>query len=566
MEEPLILDRYRPLADLGSGGHGSVVLAFDTRMARRVAIKRLPLPGRRSGAAARTGLAEARTAAMLNHPNIVTVHEWDTDADEAFIVMEDLDGASLADLLDETGKPFTLDEAAAIVSAVVAAVTFAHKNGVLHLDLKPANVMVTREGIVKVADFGISALTDAAGRATGSAGTIGYMPPEQLRGEELDERTDCWALAALVYELLANANPFDADSAEGSLFKIEVAELPAPSEFEPGLSEGIDDVLLAALAADPDERYGTVAGFGRALMPLLGDPAEGREALRELVSEAEAEEPAEYAPLGLWDRLAPHAGLARRAGGALAAVWLMRAGLGVFGLAGAPLGGAAAIAALAGALAPGLGMALGLMAFAAGLWHAFGPAVGLIFAGLAGVHWAVRGRTGAGDAPAAVFGPMLGVARAASALPLLFGFVFPPLPAALSAGIAALGTLAASAASGRPAPLLAVSARFAYDPVGTAVTSGGLAAMLDWRLLIVVAAWMASAAVCSVGCARGTRGGAFAGIAGGGAIILTGYAAWSSLLGQGGFGATALALDLSCGLALAICVAMLGAPTRPEPE
>ncbi|MHB1324370.1 MAG: serine/threonine-protein kinase, partial [Coriobacteriia bacterium] len=333
MEEPLILDRYRPLAELGSGGHGSVVLAFDTKMARRVAIKRLPLPRTRSGAVIpRTGLAEARTAALLNHPNIVTVHEWDTDADEAFIVMEFIDGASVAELLDETGEPFSLDETAAIVAAVSAAVSHAHSNGVLHLDLKPANVLVTRDGRVKVADFGVSALTDASGVAAGRAGTIGYMPPEQIRDDRLDERTDGWALAALTYELLTNANPFDADTAEGSLFRIEVAEVPAPSEFEPGLPEELDDVLLAALSPDPAERYPGVSDFGRAVLRYLGDPAEGAESLRIGISDMTDDGLcSECATLGLWDRLAPYAGRATRLGSAGAAAWLV--GFGVSGLA-----------------------------------------------------------------------------------------------------------------------------------------------------------------------------------------------------------------------------------------
>ncbi|MDZ4064158.1 MAG: serine/threonine-protein kinase, partial [Coriobacteriia bacterium] len=236
MEEPLILERYRPLAELGSGGHGTVVLAFDTRMARRVAIKRLPL----GHEARKAGLAEARTAAMLNHPEIVVVHEWDTDEDEAFLVMEHVNGISLADILDETGVPLDVDEAAAVLGGVARALAFAHDNGVLHLDIKPANILITRDGRVKVADFGVSALTGLSGRAHGMAGTIGYMPPEQIRAEELDARTDEWALASLAYELLTNANPFDSDSLEGSLFKIENADMPLPSDFEPSLTPGVD--------------------------------------------------------------------------------------------------------------------------------------------------------------------------------------------------------------------------------------------------------------------------------------------------------------------------------------
>ncbi|MGB4593202.1 MAG: serine/threonine-protein kinase, partial [Coriobacteriia bacterium] len=337
MDRPLILDRYRPLADLGAGGHGSVTLAFDTKMARRVAIKRLPLPVDRHGRPIeRTGLAEARTAALLNHPSIVTVHEWDTDSDEAFIVMEDIDGASLADILDATGAPLDLDEVAAVVSSVGSAVAFAHANGVLHLDLKPANVLITRDGRVKVADFGVSALTDATGRARGIAGTVGYMPPEQIRGETLDERTDEWALASLVYEILTNANPFDADTAEGSLFRIEIAPVPAPSEFERGLTAGIDLVLLAALSADAAERYPTVSHFCDAILDHLGDPDAGHESLAALADslvegeDAETAERLSYPSLGLWDRLARRSGALRRIGAAIVCAWLAWAGIGAF--------------------------------------------------------------------------------------------------------------------------------------------------------------------------------------------------------------------------------------------
>ena len=157
METQLILDRYRPLEELGEGGYGSVVSAWDTRMQRRVAIKRLPLPLDPTGRPLkRAGLAEARTGAMLNHPAIVTVYDFDTDEDEAFLIMELIDGASLEEILAELAGPLNLDEAAAVLGPVFDAVEFAHANGVLHLDLKPANVLVDRDGRVKVADFGVS--------------------------------------------------------------------------------------------------------------------------------------------------------------------------------------------------------------------------------------------------------------------------------------------------------------------------------------------------------------------------------------------------------------------------
>lgn len=570
MEEPLILDRYRPLADLGSGGHGSVVLAFDTKMARRVAIKRLPLPRDASGRPlARTGLAEARTAALLNHPNIVTVHEWDTDADEAFIVMEHLDGMSIAEVLDATGEPFTLDEAAAIVAGVATALASAHANGVLHLDLKPANVLLTRDGRVKVADFGISALTDNSGRASGVAGTIGYMPPEQLRGQQLDERTDGWALASLAFEVLTDANPFDADTAEGSLFRIDVADLPAPSEFVPGIPAGADAVIVAALAADPRERYESVTAFASALMPYLGDPEAGRASLAGVVSELlgtdEVDEAAECAPLGLWDRLAPHAGTARRALAALASAWLAYSAIEGLGFERPARAAGAAVVAIAAALAPALGAALGFGLFAVGAALALGWLPGVVIGVILGAFWVARGRVGQADAFAPVVGPALGVLRAAPAMPLLLGFAYPPLVAALTSGVTALAVAAAGVVSGAWPPLLSVCWHYLSDPLQPApVAASPLSHLLTPGTGVIVLAWMLAGALTSVGCRRATRAGALAGVLAGGGVLLGGYVAWSWL--SRSFGPEAYALDLTIGVGLALVVVALGAPTRPEEE
>lgn len=570
MEEPLILDRYRPLADLGSGGHGSVVLAFDTKMARRVAIKRLPLPRDAAGRPlARTGLPEARTAALLNHPNIVTVHEWDTGADEAFIVMEHLDGASIAEVLDATDEPFTLDETAAIVAGVSAALAYAHANGVLHLDLKPANILLTRDGRVKVADFGVSALTDVSGRASGVAGTIGYMPPEQLRGQQLDERTDIWALASLVFEVLTNANPFDADTAEGSLFRIDVADLPAPSEFEPGMPAAIDDVLVAALAAVPRDRYPSVTAFAAALMPYLGDPEAGRASLAEVVASVlgtdEAEDETEYATLGLWDRLAPYASTARRAIAAVASAWLAYSAIEGLGLPRPARVAGAIVVALAAAFAPALGAALGFGLFAVGAAIALGWLPGLVIALVLGAFWAARGRAGRTDAFAPVIGPALGVVHAAPAMPLLLGFAYPPLVAALTSGVTALAVAAAGAVSGAWPPLLSVCLHYISDPLQPApVAVDPLSRLVTPGTGIIILAWMLAGALTSFGCRRATRAGALAGVLAGGAALLGGYVAWSWL--SRSFGPEAYALDLTLGVGLALVVVALGAPTRPEEE
>lgn len=570
MDEPLILDRYRPIADLGSGGHGSVVLAFDTKMARRVAIKRLPLPRDAAGRQlTRTGLAEARTAALLNHPNIVTVHEWDTDSDEAFIVMEHLDGMSIAEVLDVTGEPFTLDEVAAVLAGVSAALSCAHANGVLHLDLKPANILITRDGRVKVADFGVSALTDSTGRASSVAGTIGYMPPEQLRGQQLDERTDVWALAALLYEALTNANPFDADTAEGSLFRIDVADLPAPSEFEPSIPRAVDDVLTAALAADPRERYESVTAFAAALMPCLGSPEAGRASLAEvidgLLGSDEVDEEGACPPLGLWDRLAPYADIARRTLAAIASAWLAYSAIEGLGLERPARVVGALVVALAAALAPGLGAALGFGLFAAGAAVSLGWGTGLAIALVLGAFWMARGRFGRADAFAPVVGPVLGVLHAAPAMPLVLGFAYPPLVAALASGITAAAVAAAGAVSGAWPPLLSVCMHYLSDPLQPApVATDPLSRFLEPGTGIIVLAWMLAGAITSVGCRRATRAGALAGVLVGGAVLLGGYVTWSRLARS--FGPEAYALQLTLGIGLALAVVALGAPTRPEEE
>ena len=569
MDDQLILDRYRPLAELGSGGHGTVVRAFDTRMARRVAIKRLPLPVDRAGRPlARAGLAEARTAALLNHPAIVIVHEWDSDDEYAYIVMEDIDGVSLADVLDATGEPLETDEVAAVLESVASALEFAHHNGVLHLDLKPANVMVTRDGRVKVADFGVSALTGTGGTAHGTAGTIGYMPPEQIRGQALDERTDVWALGALIYELLTDANPFDSDTAEGSLFKIEVADAPAPSEFEPSLGADVDDVVLGALAPDPDERYHSVRQFAFVAVPALGDPAAGRQSLAALVDSMLGEAPVdddEYRAEGLWDRLAPYAGAFRRTGASAVCGWL--AWLAVTALA---LENAAAVAvtlmvALAAALAPGLGLALALGGLTAGVWVVLGWAGGVGFGMAAAAFWVLRGRLGLGDALAPFAAPALGLVRAAPLVPLAAGLAFRPLQAAISAAAGAGILMAASALSGPTAPLLGVGLRTLIDPWAADAAWRTSATGFEPAMLAVPLLWALAAAVVSFGSSRQTRLSASAGLLAGAAVLAAGHAGWAALAPHSATLASTMP-DIAVGTTLAAVAVALGPPRREPPE
>ncbi len=570
VDEQLILDRYRPLADLGSGGFGSVALAFDTKMARRVAIKRLPLPTDRNGRALQTtGLAEARTAAMLNHPSIVTVHEWDTGEADAYIVMEDIDGASLADILDEREEPLDDDEAAWVLECVGGALAFAHGNGVLHLDIKPANVLVARDGRVKVADFGVAALTDATGGAQGASGTLGFMPPEQIRGKHVDERADVWALGALFYELLTRANPFDAETPEGSLFKIETAPVPAPSEFEPELPAEVDEVLLTALAPDPDDRYASVAEFAADLSPLLGDAHAGRQDLARYLDESlgdEIEFAGEHGRLGLWDSLALHAAWFRRVGAALVCGWLAWAGVSAVLGEGASALVSGALVGLAGALAPGLGLALGGIAISAGIGAATVWWAGVLALVLIAALWAVSGRRGEGDALAPAVAPVLAIVRCAPAVPMIAGFAFPPLRAAVAGASSALLTILVAAAGGSAPPLLHADWRWLTMPWGHGVPGDEMAAALaDPGILIAVASWALAAAACSVACRHLTRAWAVAGTIIGIGLLAGGYALWGLTIPDKTL-LTAAATDLVAASAVMAIVIALGPPARPADE
>ncbi|HEY5468321.1 MAG TPA: serine/threonine-protein kinase [Coriobacteriia bacterium] len=560
MDEELILGRYRLLAELGEGGHGAVDLAFDTKMARRVAIKRIPVSRRGIQILSHTtGLAEARTAALLNHPNIVTVYEWDTDDDEAFLIMEHVDGASLAELLDHY-SPLSADEAAAVISQVADAVAYAHENGVLHLDLKPENVLVTRAGLVKVADFGVAALTNAAGQAISAGGTLGYMPPEQLRGEEVDTRTDVWAFAALAMQTLTGAVPFAADTADGALFKIERFAAPEASTYVRNLSAEVDDVLAEALAAEPDDRPDTVRAVARDLLACLGDPVTGRESLAAIASELSAEdeeiEEEAFARLGLWDRLASGAATGERAACAVAAGWLGWSGMAAFGFAWPIAAVACAMVAVAGAVAPSLGLGVGCVLLSAGAFATSVP-LGLAVGVVAGAWWITVGRIRPAAGAIPVFAPLAGVLRMSPALPLLSGFFIEGVWATTTAGAMSGVVLVASSIAGRATVLPEVQWPALVAPLGAPGSAGPLSAGLLIRAAAVVLSWAAAAALSSVGARRGTRLGAAAGMAAGLLIMAGSLGPWVT---GGSRMDPATVLQLLLASILVVVVVALGPP------
>lgn len=315
----LILDRYRLLGEAGAGGYGTVMVAKDPRIQRKVAIKAIPLtetdalraalPGADAvaGSAAIThglssddlpddqdvqalahipGLDEARTAAMLSDPHIVTVYDVEVRGQTAYLVMEYIEGITLSKLMRDYVDYVTLDMITAVFDAVAGALKKAHAHRVLHLDIKPDNILINREGQVKVTDFGLATLVDASGVGTTGGGTIGYMPLEQMRREELDVRTDEWSLASVAYEMLVGSNPFTAPDLAHAEQAIVDAELVLPSLCWDGLDESLDDVLFYALAPEKEDRYESVFDFQEEADKFLGDAEEGVTQLKYVVADA----------------------------------------------------------------------------------------------------------------------------------------------------------------------------------------------------------------------------------------------------------------------------------------
>jgi eukaryotic-like serine/threonine-protein kinase len=537
MDDDLILGRYRPLEELGSGGYAVVTLAYDTRMQRRVAIKRIPLPTDAFGqTAAKAALAEARTAALLNHPAVVTVHEWDTDDGEALLIMEYVDGVAIPELLAELGA-LDADEAAAVLGPVADALAFAHENGVLHLDVKPDNILVTRDGRVKVTDFGVAALTDALGSATGRGGTLGFMPPEQLRDEPLTERTDEWALAALAYEMLTGRRAFDPADQREALALAERAVPAPPSAIEPTLSEGLDEVLLMGLEADPGQRFATVRELADDLLAELGgDARAGREALGRTVERLMGEETEEQvmASMPLWERFAGSAGTMRRVASGAACLWLAWTGLLPWQLGTLATVLAALVAAAAGVAAPALGLAVALLVLVAGLF-ALSWVAGLVALPLAIAWWLLIVRRAPWAGTAALAGPLLAAARVAPATPILAGLSGRPLVAAGASAASCLLTMGVSAATGGEAPFMTISPRRLVAPweAGFLPTSGliGLRELLHPGPLIVTVGWALSAALVAAAVRRGSPAAVWGAAVLGPLVLFLSYEAWSLIPG-----------------------------------
>ena len=481
------------------------------------------------------GLDEARTAAMLSDPSIVAVYDFEIQDSTAYLIMEYVEGMTLTELLRDHDDRLTLDVVAAVFDAVAHALEVAHENGVLHLDIKPDNILINASGQVKVTDFGLATLADAQGFGVAGGGTVGYMPLEQMRQENLDARCDEWALASVTYEMLAGENPFLAPNLFQAQEAIEDGELVLPSLCWDNLDPAADDPIFYALDPEREERYETVADFAEELSPFLGDPAKGRAELADIVAGPEEEEEPEPQPrepgIPLRDRITPellffgsHA--CGAAGSALLAFVALQNISQTEGFANPLFWGLLLLITLAGALRPHLGALLGFVSLSAMLVMCGVPAAGCVLLAGTGVWWWYLGRAGDATANAALATPLAGAIGLGPLGPLAAGFALRPVAAMATAAFQVLcGFMLAGlgSASFMGWDVLAIwhfsTTAFASD----AVIDRMAAMLLEPGTWIMAASWVLAAGACALLRWRPTRLFASFGVLTGAAVLVAGF-------------------------------------------
>jgi len=261
------LGHYRLLELLGAGGMGQVYLAMDERLRRKVAIKVLPLEAIADESARKRLLREARAVATLDHPNICTIHEVGEDRGRNFIVMQYIEGETMDQRIRHRG--LMLREALDFAVQIADALVEAHKRYIIHRDIKPQNIMIDARGQAKVLDFGLAKVvradtesaTATQDQLTGSGtilGTVPYMSPEQVRGEELDERSDIFSFGAMLYEMASGQSPFKSPSKAEVIAAILMKEPPTLQEFRLNVPPALQEIVARALQKNREQRYQTV--------------------------------------------------------------------------------------------------------------------------------------------------------------------------------------------------------------------------------------------------------------------------------------------------------------------
>lgn len=270
--DQLLHDRYRLTAKLGSGGMADVFLAEDLRLGRLVAVKMLRPQFAADDEFVERFKTEARAAALLDHPNIVAIHDRGHAGEQWYLVMEYVRGDTLRQRIRRDG-PLRPEQAVRIAREILAALRAAHERHIVHRDVTSQNVILGADGRAKVADFGIARIGASALTRTGvMMGTCHYLSPEQARGLPADERSDVYGAGVVLFEMLTGRVPFSGDSDVAVALKQVSEAPPRPRDLDPAIPEALERVVLRALAKEPADRFQTAAEFSAALGAAMAAP------------------------------------------------------------------------------------------------------------------------------------------------------------------------------------------------------------------------------------------------------------------------------------------------------
>ncbi len=269
---PRRIARFEIIREIGEGAMGKIYEGHDPTINRRAAIKTIrPLPGLSASSNKRMRqrfLHEAQAAGALNHPNIVTIYQADEAGPYSYIAMEYLEGKTFEEVI-EREAPLACKKIAQLLIPVCEALAYAHERGVVHRDVKPANIMLTREGLIKLMDFGIAHIFASSLTQEGALlGTPNYMSPEQIRGEKVDGRSDIFSVGIVAYEMATRSHPFVGESMATISHRIVSGTVIPPSELNTKLPEGFEEVILRALRKDRATRYASAKELAVALAGL----------------------------------------------------------------------------------------------------------------------------------------------------------------------------------------------------------------------------------------------------------------------------------------------------------
>jgi eukaryotic-like serine/threonine-protein kinase len=280
-----IISHYKILDKLGEGGMGVVYKARDTKLDRTVALKFLPPHLTASEEDKQRFIREAKAAAALNHPHICTINSVDEHDGNQFIVMEYVDGVTLRARF-KTGPPYSpplvrgdvqgglsLDQAINLSLQIAEALAEAHEQGIVHRDIKPDNIMVTSRDRIKVMDFGLAKLKGSVEvtRAGTTVGTVKYMAPEQMQGDNIDHRSDIWSFGVVLYEIISGRPPFQAEYESALIYQIINDVPPRLQEYRPDVPEKLAHIVHRMIEKSPDDRYDSMKSVINDLRGIIGE-------------------------------------------------------------------------------------------------------------------------------------------------------------------------------------------------------------------------------------------------------------------------------------------------------